>query len=103
MASIFDEMKRKAQEIAEHAYGKIAQLDDQLADIEKQKAAIDAERENARGALKRAADFPVKRGADYLCPLCWVDNAVTSTLRPVGSPDSRDIFRCNICHFEDAF
>jgi hypothetical protein len=88
MTSIIVEMKRKAQEIAEQAHAKIAHLDNQLADIEKQKAAIEVERHKARSALKRAADFPVKSGDDYLCPLCWVDDGVTSSLRPVPSTDS---------------
>jgi hypothetical protein len=103
MASIIDEMKRWARDYAQHAHTKIARLDNELADIEKKKSQINAERDKARGALKRAADFPVKRGADYLCPLCWVDDDVASTLRSVGSPDNRDIFRCNRCHFEGAF
>ncbi|MEH2627081.1 hypothetical protein V1292_005136 [Bradyrhizobium sp. AZCC 1719] len=100
MATIADEMKLKAQEIADHAHAKIARLDEELSKIEKQKAKIDAERHKARGALERAAKFPVKSGADYLCPLCWVDEAKASTLRPVPSPDRHDIFRCNTCHFE---
>jgi seryl-tRNA synthetase len=101
--SIFDEIKRKAQEYAEHAHAKISRLDKQLAEIEKQKAKIDAEREKARGSLKRAANFPVKHGADYLCLYCWVDDDVTSTLRPVPSTDRHDIFRCNICQAESTF
>ena len=103
MVSIVEEMKRKAQEIAAHVHAKISSLDSQLADIEKQKAAIEAERQKAGSALKRAADFPVKSGADYLCPVCWVDDGVTATLRPVPSSDRHDIFRCNRCHFETVF
>jgi hypothetical protein len=103
MPSITDEMRHKAQEFAEHEHAKIVHLDKHLADIQKQKAEIEAEREKARGALKRAADFPVKSGADYLCPLCWVDDSVSSTLRPVSSTDRHDIFRCNKCHFEAVF
>jgi hypothetical protein len=103
MTSIIEVMKQTAQEIAEHAHTKIASLDNQLADTEKQKAAIDAERQKAHGALKRAADFPVNRGADHLCPLCWVSDGVTSTLLPAPSPNRQDIFRCNICHFETVF
>jgi hypothetical protein len=103
MASIVDELRNKAQEFAEHTHTQITHFDKQLAEIEKQKAAIEADRVKARSALKRAADFPVKRGADYLCPLCWVDDGVTSTLRPVPSTDRHDIFRCNTCHFEAVF
>jgi hypothetical protein len=103
LASIFDSMREVAQQIAEGAQANIVRLDQRLADIEKQKAEIEAQIQDARGALKRAADFPVKLGADYLCPVCWTDDAVTSTLRNVPSPDRRDIYRCNICHFETAF
>jgi hypothetical protein len=103
MANIFDEMKRIAREIAEHAQAKISNLDQQLAEIDKQKMQINTEREKASSALKRAANFPVKLGADYLCPACWVDDDVTSTMRPAPSPDRNDIFRCNRCHFEAVF
>jgi hypothetical protein len=103
MLSIAEVMKEKAMEIAEYAHEQIAGFDLQLALIEEEKAKINAEREQARGALKRAADFPVKSGADYLCPMCWVDDGVSSTLRPVPSPDRNDIFRCNKCHFEAVF
>jgi hypothetical protein len=54
MATIADEMKLKAQEIADHAHAKIARLDDEISKIEQQKAKIDAERQKARGALERA-------------------------------------------------
>ncbi len=103
MPSIIDEMKRIAQEIAENAHEKMVRFDKQLEDIEQSKTEINAERQKARGALKRAADFPVKRGADYLCPLCWVDDGVIATLRPVPSDTRQDIFRCNTCHFETTF
>ena len=103
MASIFDEMKQRALGIAEHLHAQISNLDKQLADIEKEKAKIEAERQKARGALKRAADFPVKLGADYICPVCWVDDNNPSTMRPVPSADRHDIFRCNRCQFEASF
>jgi len=71
--TIAEEMKRSAIGYADHATARIVGLDKELAEIEKQKAKIEAEREKARGALKRAANFPVTNGIDYLCPLCWVD------------------------------
>jgi hypothetical protein len=100
MATVTEELKRQAMEIAQQAVGKIPRLDAQLAEIWKKKAALEEEREKARGSLKRAADFPLKFGADYFCPVCWVNDDHTSTLRPVPSNDRRDIFRCNACHFE---
>jgi hypothetical protein len=103
MASIFNEMKQRALEIAEHLDAQISNFDKQLVDIEKQKAKIEADRQKARGALKRAADFPVKIGADYICPLCWVDESNPSIMRPVPSSDRHDIFRCNRCQFEASF
>jgi hypothetical protein len=103
MPTITDHMKRAAREYAEQANAKIADLDRQLADIEDKKLKINAERTAARGALQRAADFPAMRGDDYLCPLCWTDDNVISTLRPVPSDTRQDMFRCNKCYFETVF
>jgi seryl-tRNA synthetase len=82
MPSIVEHMKQRAAEYANHLQATISNLDQQLADIEKQKAQVQAERHKASLALKRAADFPVKRGADYLCPICWVDDGRESRAKP---------------------
>ena len=103
MPAIAEVMKQKAQEIADYAHEKIARFDKQLADIEQEKTKLNAERHKAQGSLQRAADFRVKSGADYLCPLCWLDDGITSRLRPAPSTDRHDIFRCNTCNFEMSF
>lgn len=100
MTKIGDKLLETASEVAEYAQTQISQIDEKLAQIEHQKIELEAERTKIRGALQRAADFPVTRGADYLCPLCWVDEAKESTLRPVPSGNRDDIFRCNSCHYE---
>ena len=89
-----------AQEAAKSAEQRIAYLDAELAEVEKQKANIDEKRAAARIAFERLANYPVTRGTDYLCPLCWVEDGKDSLLRPVPSHDRNDIFRCRVCHYE---
>ena len=100
MASIFDYLRQQAEEIAGATQERVSDLDREIAEIEKQKAKKEAERDLARGALKRLANFPVKNGADYLCPNCWVTRGGMSTLQPIPSPDRHDIFRCGLCGHE---
>jgi hypothetical protein len=71
--NIFDHLRKAANEIAQQAAARISNLDRQIAEIEEQKKKIETDRTKARGSLQRAANFPVKNGADYLCPSCWVD------------------------------
>ena len=89
-----------AQDAATDAQSHVSDIERKLAEIEQEKLKLEAQRALARSALQRAANYPVTRGADYLCPLCWVDDSRESTLRPVPSSDRNDIFRCNGCHYE---
>jgi hypothetical protein len=98
--SIADELRKAAQEIADHATSRISELDRQIAEIEKKKKEIDADRVKARDSLKRLANYPVMLGGDYQCPLCWVGEGKMSPFRPVPSSDRNDIFRCALCQFE---
>jgi hypothetical protein len=100
MTSIFDDMRKAAQVIASHATDRIAELDLQIAEIEDEKTKIQTERMKARDALQRAANFPVKSGADYLCPLCWVDEGKMSPLKRDPRETRSDIFRCGLCNYE---
>lgn len=98
--SIADELRKTAQEIADHANSRISELDRKIADIEQQKKKIEADRVKARDTLKRLANYPVLLGSDYQCPLCWVGEGKMSPLRPVPSHDRNDIFQCTLCQFE---
>ena len=103
MTSIFEHLQKVAQEVARNAEARIANLDDQIAKIEEQKTQIVAERAKAREAIIRAANFPGKIGNDNVCPVCWAGEGKMSPLRPVPSGNRNDLFRCSICHYEDAF
>ncbi|THD72479.1 MAG: hypothetical protein E7813_04230 [Bradyrhizobium sp.] len=102
MASILEKLKQLALDYASNRQREIADIDKKLAQIEQEKLNLSAEREKAHATTERATNFPIEGGTDYPCPICWADG-ITSFLRPVSSPDSRDMFRCNKCHFEDAF
>ncbi len=97
-----DEIKRKLQEFAEHAYTRIAELDKQAAEIKQQQAHIEVERHKAQLMIDRAANFPVTGVTDRLCKLCWVEDGVVSTMYPVDN-EGDDIFRCGICQSEDPY
>ncbi|QWG10836.1 hypothetical protein KMZ29_13650 [Bradyrhizobium sediminis] len=100
MSTVGNHLAKAAEDAANSAQERIASFDRQLADIEKKKADIEANRAALRGSLQRLANFPVKSGANYLCPLCWVDEGKMSPLAPVASDNRDDIFRCRMCHYE---
>jgi aspartate/methionine/tyrosine aminotransferase len=98
--SIFDHLRKAANEIAQQAAARISNLDRQIAEIDEQKKKIETDRTKARGSLQRAANFPVKSGANYLCPSCWVDEGKMTPLNPIPSQTSDDIFICPLCSYE---
>jgi len=100
MTSMVEHLRQAADDYAAHAQQRITQLDARLAEIEKEKDKIEAERAAARGALQRAADYPMTDGINYLCPICWVDGK-RSLLRGVASTTRDDIVRCGACSYED--
>jgi len=72
-------------------------LQTELKHIEKRKVEIDAKLQTVRRAHQRALDFRPSIGADFQCPRCWVEKALRSTLRPVGSDPRLNILRCGTC------
>lgn len=103
MAGIFEKLREAANDAADHLVSTISDLDRQIAELNERKKNIEARRVQASNAPKAAADYPVNIGADYLCPVCWVSNNIMSPLQPIPSQDRNDIFRCNLCHYEDTF
>ena len=103
MAGIFEKLRQAADDAADHLVSTISDLDRQIAEFNERKKKVEAQRVQAGNARKAAADYPVNMGADYLCPVCWVSSNITSPLEPVPSQDRNDIFRCNLCHYENTF
>lgn len=103
MPDIFDHLRQAAKVAASYATSTLPELDRQIAEVEEQKKKIEAKLLAVRDSLKRAENYPVKHGADYLCPLCWVSDGKMSPLRSVHSQDRNDVFQCGKCPYEDAF
>ena len=102
MSNMFEFFKKAAQDAAAQTSERIAQLDRDIGELEKQKAKVEASRQMARGALHRLSNYPVTNGGSYLCPMCWVNEGKMSPLNPFSPPNpSRDdFFRCRMCHYE---
>jgi hypothetical protein len=91
------ELRRAAQEAAEYAQTFASQLEQEVSDLEMRLAQKKAERDAARLAPKRLADFQVKIGADYQCPHCWMENGIHSPLHGIPGSAREDVFRCRTC------
>jgi hypothetical protein len=100
MASIADYLRKVAQDIANGADERIAQLENQKLRLQSQMREIEAVSKSLSFAAQRLANFPVKNGADYLCPQCWIEQGKMAPLKPIPSSDSHDIFRCSLCRYE---
>jgi hypothetical protein len=72
-------------------------LEDELADIEKRKAEIEANLSAAKVAHGRAATFEPEIGGNLQCPRCWIYDGNKVSVRPVPGTDKQDFFRCNKC------
>ncbi len=98
---IHDAINRAAMEIAEQKHASVAYLEREIVDLEANLKKKRTERDQGRGALQRLSNFPVKVGADYLCPYCWVVEGKRSPIHPIGSNLPRtDIMRCTVCQFD---
>jgi hypothetical protein len=91
------ELRQAAREIAAQAQAAVTRLEQETLDLKTRLAEKEAERDAARLAPKRLANYPVRLGTDYQCPRCWIEHEKRSPLRPIPSGDKNDILRCGIC------
>ena len=54
------------------------------ADIEAKQRAIAMARDFATSALRRASEYASKEGEEYVCPVCWVKEAIKVRLGTAG-------------------
>ncbi len=101
MTGIFEKLRQAANDAADHLISTISDLDRQIAELNERKKKVEAQRMQASHALKAVVNYPINLSGDYLCPICWVSNNRISPLQPIISYDRTDIFRCNLCHYED--
>ncbi len=90
-------IKRIALQTANHAIAEIPGLEAQRKKAAAHLAEIDSRLVAARDALNRARAFAPSHGRDFLCPVCWVRHNEKVTLCSVPSPDTHDIYKCDIC------
>jgi hypothetical protein len=99
MPSIEAQIAEIARRMALHQQHEASGLQNQINEIEDRKAKLLAERDLARGARERLANFEVKIGTDYQCPDCWISRGIRSALYAIGSNERRlDAFRCRTCN-----
>ena len=89
-----------AEQIADSTKAQSANIENQLADVEKQQTKLDQERSDllrardaARSAHQRLSDFD---GSS--CPHCWIVDGERASLRSIGGgTDDHDVFHCTRC------
>ncbi len=92
------QIRRVAAEAASHKQQHQAHLEREKIELETKLAENKAALDVANLAGNRLANFPVKSGADFLCPYCWNNDGKEVALRAVGvGTDTRDNMRCAGC------
>ena len=74
-----------------------ARIEEELLELEDQKATLIARRDALRFGPQRLLNFEPAFGADLQCPRCWIYNEIRSTLTPIPGTDQKDLFRCPTC------
>ena len=87
-----------AEQIVQRSKNRTPKLQRELSEIEARKAEVEALLNSANLARQRLAIFQVKIGADYQCPICWIEREVRAPIRSIGAgTDNEDLFRCSVC------
>ena len=66
-----------------------ARIEEELLELEEQKATLIARRDAVRLGPQRLLNFEPALGADFQCPRCWIDNEIRSTLSPIPGDDNK--------------
>jgi hypothetical protein len=90
-------LTRLAADFAQTAQIRISSLQREIFELQNELAKKHAESKSAGGALERAANYPVTRGVDYLCPACWVLDGRESRLQLHEGSGAEDNFDCGSC------
>jgi hypothetical protein len=90
----------EATRVASSLEGGVAILEVELLAFERHKLETEAKLKTAKLARTRLLDFRPRRGHDYQCPFCWLQNETQSTLNSVPSVTSDEILRCDACGSE---
>jgi hypothetical protein len=102
--TFLSQLQEMAAEFARNAQSQATHLHHELLEIERRKRQIEAKFHVANLAHDRLASFVPALEGNFLCPRCWINNEVRSSLRPIGGggTSTEDLFRCNTCELEIA-
>lgn len=95
--SIEGVIQEEAGEIAAREHQRAAHLQQEYLQIQSQADELKAQRDAARAAPERLANFRVKIGGNYQCPACWIMRNTSSPLITKPSDRREDVFECNFC------
>jgi hypothetical protein len=90
-------IRQDAREVATQLQTSTSRLEKEYADLQTKADAIKAKRDLARTASDRRYNFPVKSGADYNCPACWIEREALGRLISRHGQPHEDIFTCATC------
>lgn len=94
-------LAKEAEYAASNAQHRVAALELQLKEVERQKLEIEAKCQVASLAPKRLLKFQPKIGTEYQCPRCWISDERRSSLRPIPAiDDTDDTMVCRACGAE---
>jgi hypothetical protein len=95
-----NQLRHYAVEFAQHAHARKAEMDRKIAELEAERTMLQSQSDAVGDIPKRLREYPVKIGADYICPRCWVAHGVTEPLKPIPSNTDNDLFRCHRCDLD---
>ena len=86
MAADIESLWSEAEQISLKVQRRAQTIKARLDEIERQKAAIEAELYSTDSVLQRAVNFRPCIGRDFQCPRCWIRNEARSALHPFPAP-----------------
>jgi hypothetical protein len=87
-----------AAEFAAFAEQRTVYLKRELADMNEQKADIEARIHAAHLAHGRLATFQAEIDGNLQCPRCWIEHAREAPLAAIPSTEGDESFRCHTCN-----
>jgi hypothetical protein len=92
-----DEFIRIANETAQQLQATRSPLEREILDLEARLADAKSQLDAVNYAPKRAANYPVLVGRNYICPKCWVQRTAAVKLTPGSGSRRHDVYRCSNC------
>ena len=94
-------LKQDASAIAEQIRQTKTELNRRISELEVQLGSLRVSLSSATEAERRSGDFAPTLEGNYQCPQCWVQDGLSTSLKPTSgaNPDS-DYFDCSKCGYD---